>query len=108
MNKCRREKFEHWLPRAVSAIPGMHLAGIVLFRVAMYRLPEHLVPTTLLRHERRHCYQQYRDGWRFYFRYVGEFLWGLLKYRSFWSAYWNISYEIDARRAESKKKLFYV
>ena len=61
----------------------------------------HFEYSALVLHELCHFRQQERL-WvvGFYVLYVGEFLVNLVKYRGWMKAYRNISFEVDARKAE--------
>ena len=86
----------HWLFR----LPVMrNFAGITLWPYIL--LKGEWTYGRLYRHELCHFRQQERL-WiiGFYVLYVGEFLWNLVRYRSWMKAYLNISFEIEAREAE--------
>lgn len=94
-------KYDHWLPKLLSVIPGMRINAIVLFCTAYFYQPENEVSQRLVRHEKEHIRQQKEEGFLwFLIGYISEFLINLIKYRNFKEAYLNISYEIEARSAE--------
>lgn len=76
-----------------------HYDAIALpWRIYVRALP---ISKALMKHELAHI-EQWKRGW-----YVGfatlygiYYVWGLLKHRSFWEAYYNNPYEIEAREAE--------
>ena len=94
-------KFNHWLPKLLSKLPGMRINAIVLFYTAYFYQPEEKVSERLLRHEKEHIRQQEEEGffW-FLIKYISEFLINYVRYFSFREAYLKISYEVEARRAE--------
>lgn len=86
----------HWLFRLGFM---RNFVAITLWPYILFRGPNSY--TAIWRHEFTHFRQQERllvVG--FYVAYVAEFLWNLLKYRSWMKAYYNISFEIKAREAE--------
>lgn len=57
----------------------------------------------LMRHEQVHLEQVKRFGLvGFYLRYLFAYARLLVKHRSHHAAYWNIPFEVEARKAESK------
>ena len=93
--------FNHWLPKVLSLLPGIRIAGIVLFYRAYFYQPKEQVSQRLLKHEKEHIKQQKEEGFLlFLIKYIYEFIVNFMRYWSFWKAYKNISYEIEARKAE--------
>lgn len=99
-NLCRRLssmririRDTHWLPRLFGA------RGVVLYPyilLAGSRARE----TAVLAHEWVHVRQMRRDGvLKFYATWLWELLRNIFTYRSLRKAYWNIGYELEARRA---------
>ena len=75
---------------------GRGIAGIVILRTAYFpQSREDTLKKTII-HEKTHIRQQEEDDIKFYFRYFYELVVNLIKYRSYWEAYRNISYEIEA------------
>jgi len=94
-------EYNHWLPKLMSKLIPGRVNGTVLFGTAYFYYPKEEVSGRLYRHEKAHLRQQERDGMLYFkLRYITEFLLNLLKYRSFFTAYYNISYEVEARAAE--------
>ncbi|MFN0123009.1 MAG: DUF4157 domain-containing protein [Blastocatellia bacterium] len=63
--------------------------------------PESLAGLSLIAHELTHCWQYDQLGtWRFRRRYVGAWLRGMVRTRSWVQAYLNIPFEIEARQVE--------
>lgn len=87
-------KYNHWLPKLINA------NAIVINKTIYYALPKEQVSDRLIKHEQEHVKQQEQDGLFFYVRYLKEYLTNLIKYRSHQKAYWYISYEVEARKAE--------
>ena len=88
-------KYNHWLPKLLN------VNAIVLFQTIYYAMPKEKVSNRLRRHEEKHVKQQEEEGffW-FLINYISEFLINYVRYFSFREAYLNISYEVEARRAE--------
>lgn len=64
----------------------------------IYYNPNCEISSETVLHELVHKSQIRKIGmFRFYGQYVAEYLYGLIKYRSHMKAYWNISFEIEAR-----------
>lgn len=91
-----KEHYNHWFPKLINA------RGVTIYNHIFYSLPEELVYTRLRRHEMEHVKQYKRDGFfRFLLRYFYEYFINRFKGMSHYEAYLNISYEIEARKAES-------
>ena len=89
--------YNHWLPKFLN------VNAIVLFQVIYYVMPKEDVSGRLRRHEEKHVEQQEEEGSIiFKIKYVYEFAVNYIRYRKFWKAYKNISYEIEAREAERR------
>ena len=74
--------------------------AIVLYPFILYRSDK--IHIGLRRHERKHIEQIRRDGvLKFYFNYLKEYIANRISGMSHWYSYYNISYEIEARAAES-------
>jgi hypothetical protein len=84
--------------RAVpSLVPGM--AAQTWGEVVLVRRGEHTL--RLEAHEREHVLQYRRwTSLLFWLAYVACWLWGLVRYRDATRAYWQIPFEVAARRAE--------
>lgn len=94
-------KYRHWLPKLLTKlIPGMTVNAIVIFGNIYFLKRKSMVSKKLFRHELVHVEQQEREGVLFYIRYICEYLKNLIKYKNHTRAYLNISYEIEARKAE--------
>ena len=88
-------KYNHWLPKLLN------VSAIVLFKTIYYRQKSIYVSDRLRWHEEKHVEQQKEEGSIiFKIKYVYEFAVNYVRYRHFWKAYSNISYEIEARQAE--------
>ena len=88
-------KYNHWLPKLLK------VNAIVLFQNVYYAMPKGKVSNRLLRHEEKHVVQQREEGIiMFKIKYIYEFAVNYVRYRNFWKAYRNISYEVEAREAE--------
>ena len=88
-------KYKHWIPKLLK------VNAIVIFQTIYYAMPEEKVSDRLRRHEEKHVQQQREEGnIIFKIKYVYEFLVNYIKYRKFWKAYRNISFEVEARQAE--------
>jgi len=89
------ENYNHFLPRLLG------VNGIVLFRRIFYATEKDKTPDRLVRHERKHQKQQEEEGFfLFAIRYIIEYIINFLRYRDFYCAYYQIRYEIEARKAE--------
>ena len=89
------QKYNHWLPKLLK------VNGIVLFKTIYYRQKSIYVSDRLRWHEEKHVEQQEKEGSLiFKVKYVYEFVVNYIRYRKFWQAYRNISFEIEARQAE--------
>lgn len=94
-------KYNHWLPRFLTKIlPNQRINAIVLFKTVLFREKKENVSKRLIRHERKHIEQQERLGLKFYYLYLKEYLSNRKKGMKHFEAYRNISFEIEARKAE--------
>ena len=96
-------KYNHWIPKLISLIPGIKINAIVLFKTAYFRQPKNEISLRLIRHEKEHVQQQREEGLLFYSRYFYEYLCNLINYKNHYKAYYYISYEIEARKAETQE-----
>ena len=88
-------KYNHWLPKLLN------INAIVLFQTIYYAMPQKKVSNRLRRHEEKHVEQQQEEGsLLFKIKYVYKFVVNYIRYREYWKAYRNISYEVGARQAE--------
>ena len=76
----------------IFAPKGRKEWAITLFQRTWYSVPDSEVDAAWRRHEDHHKFQQKRDGFKFYFKYL-YWLWKF--------GYENNPYEIDAREAEN-------
>jgi hypothetical protein len=96
-------KYNHWLPKLLTKlIPGQIVNAIVLFKRVYFLKEKSQVDEKLIRHEKKHIDQQEKDGLKFYLIYFVEYLANRSKGMSHFESYKNISYEIEARKAETK------
>ena len=86
--------YNHWLPKLLK-VNAIVLLGVVYFAERKKQITERLY-----KHELRHKEQQEEDGVKFYIIYLKEYFVNLVKYRNHHKAYYNISYEKDARKAD--------
>lgn len=85
--------YNHWLPKLLK------VNAIVLFQTIYFSDNENEISKRLLEHEKVHVKQQERLGnFIFLIIYILEFLLNLIKYHSWFRAYYNISFEKYARR----------
>ena len=88
-------KYNHWIPKLLK------VNAIVLFQTIYFAMTKNLVTERLIRHEKKHIEQQKKEGSiKFKIKYFLEYLKNLAKYRNHHRAYYYISYEIEARKAE--------
>ena len=87
-----RVKFNHWYPRVFK------VSAITLYPYMLFR--DESADPTLLKHELCHVNQVRKLGYKFYLLYVYELLKNMSKGQKFWVAYFNISFEIEAREYE--------
>lgn len=89
--------YNHWFPEKLSA------SAVTIGYTIYYSMPKEFVPYRVYLHEMEHIRQIRELGVAvFYFRYLVEYLLGRLRGENHWQAYKNISFEIEARRAERK------
>jgi hypothetical protein len=89
------------MPKFLWKIWPMKNFDAIVLPWGLYFRPGLKVSTRLMRHEQEHIKQIKEDGaWYFYSRYLLEFLMNFVKYGDFEKAYYYISYEMKARRAE--------
>ena len=89
-------KYNHWLPKLIK------VNAIVINKTIYFAMEKEEVTDRLLKHEKEHIKQQNEEGILFYPKYFLEYLKNLLKYKNHNKAYWYISYEIKARKAEEE------
>ena len=90
-----KEHYNHWLPKLLK------VNAITLNQHVFYTDIKARVSDRLRRHEKKHVMQYKRDGIiKFLSRYFYEYLKNRIKGMSHGKAYLNISYEIEARKAE--------
>ena len=91
-------RYNHWFFR----FPFMRrYRGICVGRNIWFRESEEKISQELLRHEMAHQAQISRHGMAgFYCRYLVDYVGNLARYRNHWRAYQNITFEVEARRAE--------
>jgi len=91
----------HWLFKFkfMDGYAGITIGHLILFRGE--------ATERLLKHELAHVQQILQlmhivgGPSMFYVKYLLEFIWNMLKYGFDWKqAYWNISFEVEARDAE--------
>jgi hypothetical protein len=112
--ECSLTPFRHHLPplsrgvRPVIAYAALNsrARGITLGRQVYIRHDtfdsDDRIPPFLLVHELAHVVQFLRDGTAsFLTRYLSEYFAGLMRHRSGYRAYLEISYEVEARYVES-------
>ena len=87
-------KYNHWLPKTLK------VNAIVINKTIYFAMAADKVSDRLMRHEKEHVRQQEKEGFLFYPKYFWEYLKNLVKYKNHNKAYWYISYEIKARKAE--------
>ncbi len=82
----------------IARLLGVH--AIMLYPYVLYAK----TPNQAIRkHELTHVVQAEREGvCKFYLKYIGYYLWGLVRYMSHKKAYRNIPYEVEARAAERR------
>lgn len=85
----------------IKLLKRFKIYAITIGSIIIYSLPKNVVPERLRRHEQKHVEQYKRDGFiKFLYRYIKEYI----KYRldgfNHYEAYYYISYEVEARRAE--------
>jgi len=112
-------KFNHWLPKIITKLrriidKNYRLNAIVLLGTIYFYDEEDDVNKKLFKHELKHVEQQEKEGILFYFKYLYEWIEYIflhVKFKDIISlkrlfnlfdiAYLNISYEIEARKAEN-------
>ena len=94
-------KYNSWVPRL------MGWDGITLYPFIFTTLSKkEAKKTKLLHHEWIHVKQVRKDGFfKFYFFYIYQAFFNLLKYKNLKKAYRNISYEKEAYSKEKRIKL---
>jgi len=89
------EHYSHWLPKLLN------VTGITIMNHIFYAIPKKDVSDKIRKHEAQHVNQYKEDGVIFFFlRYFYEYFKNRLKGQSRFEAYQNISYEVEARKAE--------
>mgnify|MGYP000754129952 CR=1 FL=1 len=88
-------KYNHWLPKLINA------NAIVINKKIYFAMSKEKVSDRLLKHEQEHIKQQEEEGFlSFLFNYIKEYLGNRLDGMKHYEAYYNISYEVEARKAE--------
>lgn len=88
-----KERFNHWIPKLLG------VNAIVLYPFVLYRPVN--PSEELKRHEMVHVKQIQKVGViRFYLSYLTYNLAGMIQGKSFFRAYYDNPYEVEARKAE--------
>lgn len=88
-------RYDHWFPKFFNSL------AIVLYPYIFFSIDASEVSVRLWKHEQAHFDQQKKLGLiKFLFLYAFEYVKNLFKYRNHWDAYWNITFEVEARKAE--------
>ena len=88
-------KHNHWLPKLLK------VEAIVINKTVYFAMTKEEVSEKLLNHEQEHIKQQEEEGFTaFLFNYLSEYFANRLAGMSHYKAYYNISYEKEARKAE--------
>ena len=96
------DRYSSRLP-LVLAPKGETRWAVTLGQTTWYSVPSSEVDAAWRRHEECHKRQYARDGvLRFLLRYIWEYLRGRLRGLTATEAYRQISYEVEARKAEEK------
>lgn len=94
-NRAIKSIYNHWLPVLLGA------GGVTIGHTIYYAKPKEQVPTWMIRHEMAHIEQYRRYGTvLFLILYFYEYLQNRKKGMNHNDAYMNISFEIEARKAE--------
>jgi hypothetical protein len=89
--------FGSWLPPLLGA------SAVIIFNRIYFANNVGEVPEKLFAHEHAHVKQIDRLGvFTFYYLYFKEYVKGRLIGKKHWEAYNNISFEIEARKAERR------
>ena len=92
-------KYEHWffkLPFMKDYVGMAVTPNLIIFRASKDNVSQRLI-----NHEKIHQSQMIQHGLLiFWFWYIVQYLWGLIRYGNHDKAYRNISYEIKARELE--------
>ena len=92
-------KYEHWFFK----LPFMkdYIGMAVTPNLIIFSKSKDEVSQRSINHEKIHQSQMIQHGLLIFWLWYGtQYLYGLIKYRSHWKAYRNISYEIKARELE--------
>lgn len=90
-----KEHYRHWLPKMLK------VDGVTYGTSIYYRQGQPYVSARLRRHEEEHVLQYLKYGkTRFLIQYMIEYCIGRLKGLEHQKAYENISFEVQARKAE--------
>ena len=90
-----KTKYKHWLPKILK------VDGITLNETIYFAIPEREVSIRLKKHEREHVKQYQESGVVcFLSKYLWEYIKNRIKGLNHYEAYYNISYEIKARKSE--------
>lgn len=76
--------------------------AVTFGQITFFSCNESLVSDKWHKHEEEHRKQFKREGFfKFLYKYIKEFYSNKQKGMNSWHAYWNILYEIEARKAEN-------
>lgn len=95
------DRYEHWFPGLLGKLLGNPRWAITLGQTAYYSVPKEEVSLSWRRHENCHKTQWARGRVKFVLRYVAEFVRNVFRYWNLNRAYLSISFEVQARLAES-------
>lgn len=88
-------QYNHWLPKLLK------VNAIVINKTIYFAMSKEEVSARLLKHEQEHVKQQNKEGFTaFLFNYLLEYTTNRLDGMRHHEAYYNISYEVEARKAE--------
>ena len=87
-------KYKHWLPKILK------VTGITINKTIYFAIPEQEVSSRLRKHEYEHIKQYQESGVvGFLVKYIWEYIKNRIKGLNHYEAYYNISYEVKARKA---------
>lgn len=90
-----KEKFKHWFPKLIGA------EAVTFGKTVFYKRSFYAITQRLRKHEAKHV-QQYKDYGIFCFLvlYFYWYLLGRLQNKTHYKAYYDIPFEVEARKAE--------
>jgi hypothetical protein len=102
-----RPVYDHWYPKMTG------IYAITLYPYVLFANPVAQCPDLVHKHEFQHVLQIRKEGYWFYARYLWQVTAGLWKKRrmllrkgmtvpTFWSVYWDVTYEVEARSHETE------